>query len=513
MRIVPRAPPGHNGSMTTTMLSDRVTGFGDRVAVVDPHGEHTYAEIDAAADRVARRLGANRSGAVVSVLCRPGADWLAAVLGTWRAGGVVVALEPSHPAAELAHPITDSGTGVILCSPMSRALAERLAAAHGCEVIDAMEIADASSCGDRAAAEWAPPVVPAGADALIVYTSGTTGRPKGVVHTHASLAAQISGMVESWGWTDADRIVCILPLHHVHGIVNVTLCPLWVGAVLEAPGGFDANDTWDRMASGEVTVFMAVPTVYSRLIAAWEGAASDTRRRWSDGAARLRLMVSGSAALPVSTLTRWEEITGHVLLERYGMTELGMVLSNSLDRRVPGHVGWPFPGVDVRIVDEEGAEVPDGSPGELLVRGPQVFDRYLNRPDATDESFDGEWFRTGDVAVLGPDGYRLLGRASVDILKSGGEKVSALEIEEVYRTHRAIVDCAVVGLPDDDWGQRVVMAWVPSSGDAVPGDDLRAWGKERLAPAKVPVRFMAVDSLPRNPMGKVLKPAVADLFD
>ena len=175
-------------------------------------------------------------------------------------------------------------------------------------------------------------------------------------------------------------------------------------------------------------------------------------------------MVSGSAALPVSTLERWREITGHVLLERYGMTELGMVLSNSLTRRVPGHVGEPLPGVDVRLVDDAGSDVADGTPGELLVRGPNVFREYWRRPEATAEAFTDGWFRTGDVAVHEPDGFRMLGRSSVDIIKSGGEKVSALEIEEVYRTHPGVADCAVVGIEDPEWGERVCVAIVRAPG-------------------------------------------------
>jgi malonyl-CoA/methylmalonyl-CoA synthetase len=223
--------------------------------------------------------------------------------------------------------------------------------------------------------------------------------------------------------------------------------------------------------------------------------------------------VSGSAALPVSTLDRWREITGHTLLERYGMTELGMVLSNTLERRVPGHVGEPMPGVELRLVDEAGDDVAAGQAGELLVRGPQVFAGYWRRPEATAESFTDGWFRTGDVAVHEPGGYRLLGRSSVDIIKTGGEKVSALEIEEVYRTHPGIADCAVVGLEDVEWGQRVAIAVVPGPGATADGDELRAWGKERLAAAKVPSRFTFVDDLPRNPLGKVVKPEVSALFD
>jgi malonyl-CoA/methylmalonyl-CoA synthetase len=321
-------------------------------------------------------------------------------------------------------------------------------------------------------------------------------------------------MVEAWRWSPDDRILQVLPLHHVHGIVNVTLCPLWVGAAGEAPGGFDPLATWDRLASGDVSLFMAVPTIYTRLVAAWDDADDRTRSSWASGAAGLRLMVSGSAALPTTVLDRWRAITGHTLLERYGMTEVGMALTNTLERRVPGHVGVPFPGVEARVVDEAGLEVPVGEPGELQLRGPQLFAGYWDRPDATAEAFTADgWFRTGDVAQLdGDDGYRLLGRASVDILKSGGEKVSALEIEAAYRAHPEVADCAVVGLPDEEWGDRVAMAVVPAAGARPDPAELRAWGKQRLAPAKVPTRFELVDDLPRNAMGKVVKSEVSRCF-
>jgi len=194
------------------------------------------------------------------------------------------------------------------------------------------------------------------------------------------------------------------------------------------------------------------------------------------------------------------------------MTEIGMGLSNTLTRRVRGHVGEPLPAVEARLVDDAGADVPDGQPGELLVRGPQLFLEYWGRADETRDAFVDRWFRTGDVAVRDPAGYRILGRASVDIVKTGGEKVSALEIEEVFRTHSDVDDCAVVGVPDHEWGERVCAAIVSARGRDVDADELRAWGKERLAAYKVPLRFVFVEELPRNAMGKVTKPAVSALF-
>jgi malonyl-CoA/methylmalonyl-CoA synthetase len=276
---------------------------------------------------------------------------------------------------------------------------------------------------------------------------------------------------------------------------------------------FDANAVWECIARGQLTLFMAVPTIYAKLISAWEAAPPERRVQLSEACRRMRLMVSGSAALPVSTLSRWKEISGHTLLERYGMTEIGMALSNPLDGpRVAGSVGVPLPGVEVRLVDERGANVDAGSPGEIEVRGPGVFKEYWGRPQETREAFRDGWFRTGDVAVMEDGRYRILGRMSIDIIKTGGHKVSALEIEEQLREHPAIAECAVVGIPDPEWGERVAAAVVLRHGAKLDFDGLRSWSKERLAPYKVPSRLRVVEALPRNAMGKVTKPAVAELF-
>ena len=508
------------------MFAARVAAHaGDeaRLAIVDPAGSWTYADLARDAAHLARTLLAQSGSgdlaeARVALLCTPGRDFVVGLLATWMAGGIAVPLHTAHPDAELDHVLSDAGGGLVLASPAHAEPAARLASRHDATVLS---LISRKGARDQRQNEGVLPEVGPERGAMIVYTSGTTGRPKGAVHTHRSLAAMARSMVDAWRWTPDDRILLVLPLHHVHGIVNVTLCPLWVGAVCEAPGGFDAAATWDRLASGELTLFMAVPTIYRRLITAWDDADADAdadrRAAWSAGAAKARLMVSGSAALPVSTLERWTELTGHVLLERYGMTELGMVLSNTLDHRAPGHVGEPMPGVELRLVDDDGGDLdPRGDvPGELLVRGPQVFAGYWGRPDATAAAFADGWFRTGDVAVHDPDGYRLLGRSSVDIVKTGGEKVSALEIEEVYRTHPAVADAAVVGVADAEWGERVCMAVVlrPDAGDLGDTGVLRAWGKQRMAAYKVPSRFVVVDDLPRNALGKVVKAEIVPLFD
>jgi malonyl-CoA/methylmalonyl-CoA synthetase len=333
------------------------------------------------------------------------------------------------------------------------------------------------------------------------------------VTTQANISAQVVCLLRAWEWSSEDRIMLFLPLHHVHGIINVVSCALASGATCEMLPRFDAQVVWDRICSGEITVLMAVPTIYVRLIAAWEAATPARQAELSRAAAGLRLMVSGSAALPVSTLERWRAITGHTLLERYGMTEIGMALSNPLHgQRVPGSVGVPLPGVEVQLVNEAGELVEAGQPGEIEVRGPSVFAEYWGRPEATREAFREGWFRTGDTAVIENGVYRILGRTSIDILKTGGHKVSALEIEETLRQHPAIIECAVVGVPDAEWGERVAVAIVLAEGGKLDLASLRAWARAFVAAHKLPSQLLLVEALPRNAMGKVVKPQVTALF-
>ena len=348
---------------------------------------------------------------------------------------------------------------------------------------------------------------------MILYTSGTSNRPKGVVTTHANITGQIMSLVKAWEWSPDDCILLCLPLHHVHGIINVVSCALWAGATCQVLPRFDANAVWDSIASGSLTLFMAVPTIYTKLIAAWDAASPERREVLTRGCAGMRLMVSGSAALPVSTLHRWKEISGHTLLERYGMTEIGMALSNPLHgERIPGSVGKPLPGVEVQLVGEDGNPVSSGTAGEIEVRGPGVFKEYWDRPEETLAAFRAGWFRSGDTAVVENGVYRILGRTSSDILKTGGHKLSALEIEEVLRQHPAITECAVVGVPDAEWGERVSAAVVLHEGQMLDLPSLRAWALKLMARHKVPSLLLVLDALPRNAMGKVVKPSVVRLF-
>jgi malonyl-CoA/methylmalonyl-CoA synthetase len=501
-----------SSSLSRLPLIARAEQHGGRIAIVDSRGSFTYNQLLDASSRVARTLLAGRRDLHeerVAFLITPGFPWVAVQWGIWRAGGVAVPLPIGSTRRELEYFVDDiraltlvfDAQGASLLGPIAaerhlRARAyEQLLERHSIET----PAISADIGGERRA--------------MILYTSGTTSRPKGVVTTQDNITAQIATLVEAWEWLPDDRILLCLPLHHVHGIINVVSCALWSGAVCEMLPQFDANVVWDRIAAREVSLFMAVPTVYVKLIAAWEAASTERQAELSVACRALRLMVSGSAALPVSTLERWKEISGHTLLERYGMTEIGMALSNPLQgERVPGSVGTPLPNVEVQLVGENGGLVARGVAGEIEVRGPSVFAEYWDQPDATRDAFRDGWFRTGDTAVVENGRYRILGRTNIDILKTGGHKVSALEVEDTLRRHPAVAECAVVGVPDAEWGERVAAAVVLNNGDGLELSSFRAWAKEFLAAHKVPSRLLVLEALPRNAMGKVMKPALAALF-
>ncbi|MEX0677912.1 MAG: acyl-CoA synthetase [Pirellulales bacterium] len=492
-------------------LVAQAAAHAGQLALVTTEGRFSYEQLLDASARGASVLLDGRKDlreARVAFLHPPGFGYATTQWAIWRAGGVAVPLAVMHPPAELAYVIEDSQASTVVADPDLRSIVQPLAEKSGLRFV-------LSSHVTTGPAKSLPQVDPA-RRAMILYTSGTTSRPKGVVSTHEMIAAQIGSLVEAWEWTANDHILHVLPLHHVHGIINALSCALWCGATCQMLPKFDAREVWQRICrSHELTLFMAVPTIYAKLIAEWETASPEDKKMMSQGCKRLRLMVSGSAALPVSMFEKWQSISGHALLERYGMTEIGMALSNPLrGKRKPGYVGLPLPGVEVRLVGDDGRPPDDGCPGEIQVRGPNVFKEYWRRPEATRAAFtDDGWFRTGDIAVRESGVFRILGRNSVDIIKTGGYKVSALEIEEVLLEHEAVRQCAVVAIEDPEWGERVGAAVVLRPGQDLTLSQLRAWAKRRLAPYKVPSKLITLDELPRNTMGKVTKPKVVELFD
>ena len=481
----------------------------NRTAILAKGVRYSYRDLLHASTSAAGRLlqGAQDLGEKrIAFLLPPGFSHVVTQWGIWRAGGIAVPLCTAHPPPEWEYFIRDSEAHLIVTHNSFKEQIGPVARKCGVNIIG-----DVSP--QQGSLSVGLPSIPSRRRAMILYTSGTTSHPKGVVSTHGNLQTQIETLVRAWKWQTQDHILHVLPLHHVHGIINVLCCALWSGATCEMLPEFKVSEIWKQFVRSPLTLFMAVPTVYSKLISAWEAAPPDQRKIWSQACTKMRLMVSGSAALPVHLLEKWQQISGHRLLERYGMTEIGMALSNHLEgERRAGYVGTPLPGVEVRLVDDHEEPVKTGTPGEIQVKGSGVFSEYWQKPEATRKAFTDGWFRTGDVAVVEKGYYRILGRKSVDIIKTGGYKVSALEIEEVLLTHPDIAECAVVGLPDKEWGECVAVALVPSPDRSPSPDRLRNWAKTRLAVYKVPRRFLQMDNLPRNLLGKVNKRELARNF-
>ncbi|WP_030144961.1 acyl-CoA synthetase [Spirillospora albida] len=438
----------------------------------------------------ASAVAAEIAGAgTVAVHATASAETVVAVVGGLLAGVPVVPLPPDSGPDERAHILGDSGSALLLGA--------RGAAPDGGPPFVPV---DALPQGSAAA----PAPVAPGATALILYTSGTTGPPKGVPISRGAVAAGLDALAEAWEWTAGDVLVHGLPMFHVHGLVLGVLGPLRAGSPLVHTG----RPRPDRYAAAARddggSLFFGVPTVWSRM--ADDPASAEALR----GA---RLLVSGSAPLPVPVFERLHALTGHRPVERYGMTETLITVSAraSGDRR-PGCVGTPLPGVGTRLAAEDGAPVArDGeTPGELHVRAPFLFTGYLNRPEATAAAFtpDG-WFRTGDIAAIAPDGrHRIVGRASTDLIKSGGYRIGAGEIEDALLGHPAVREAAVLGTPHADLGEQVT-AFVVA--DGVTEGDLIAFVAERLSAHKRPRAVRFVEELPRNAMGKVVKPLLRDL--
>ncbi|MEY4986674.1 MAG: hypothetical protein RL567_453, partial [Bacteroidota bacterium] len=382
--------------------------YANKTAIISDGKSFSYADLHQASAEFAQLLLAENDDlgeGRVAFMVNPGFDYVRVQWGIWQAGGIVVPLCLSYPLPSLRYTIENSGASIIVVSPEFEETLKGLASELACRFI-------VLGKNDQAKTTKKLPEVDDARGAMILYTSGTTNLPKGVVSTHGNLNAQISSLIEAWKWTSKDSTVCVLPLHHVHGVVNVVSCALWAGASCEFLSNFSEKGIFDLIEQAKINVFMAVPTIYFKLIAYWETLIEDQQIKLTQALNQLRFMISGSAALPVSVMERWETISGHLLLERYGMTEIGMALSNPYDGpRVAGHVGYPLPGVSVRLSEE----------GEIQVKGPTVFKEYWNKPESTAESFteDG-WFKTGDIAAIDElGGYRILGRNSVDIIKSG----------------------------------------------------------------------------------------------
>ncbi|WTW93964.1 acyl-CoA synthetase [Streptomycetaceae bacterium NBC_01309] len=468
-------PPG--------LLSD---SRGNRAGAIEIDGRSlSRSALDAAAAALAERIA---GAPTVAVRATASLETVVAVLAGLVAGVPVVPLPPDAGPRERDHILTDSGATLLLDPDPENGAAQWDDVAAEIVRIDV----DA-----RSSATFATPAPEA--VALVLYTSGTTGAPKGVLVPHAAIAADIDALADAWAWTPDDVLVHGLPLFHVHGLVLGVLGALRTGSRLVHTGRPTPTRYATAAAEAGGTLFFGVPTVWSRIAEDPESARV---------LASARLLVSGSAPLPAPVFDRLAELTGHRPVERYGMTETLITVSTRADgERVPGTVGVPVAGVSTRLVDDNGHPVPhDGSTvGELQVNGPTLSDGYLGRPDANAASFtpDG-WFRTGDVATIAPDGtHRIVGRASTDLIKSGGYRIGAGEVEGALLAHPRVREAAVIGAPHADLGQEVVAYVVADAG--VEAAELTDFVAGTLSIHKRPRRVVLVAELPRNAMGKVQK--------
>ncbi|XP_062442690.1 malonate--CoA ligase ACSF3, mitochondrial isoform X2 [Rhea pennata] len=449
-------------SSDVTPVFTRALAFGDKIAIVDQNGEHTYRDLFSQSLRLSQEIcrvlkcsGRDLKEERISFLCPNDSSYVVAQWASWMSGGIAVPLYKKHPVQELEYVIQDSQSALVIAAEeyvqKMAPSAERL----GVPVLPLLKSHSNGSASHTALEEvllttnssWK------GRGAMIIYTSGTTGRPKGVLSTHENIQAVTTGLIDKWEWKKEDVILHVLPLHHVHGVINKLLCPLWVGATCIMLPEFSAQMVWKKLLSSQahrISVFMAVPTIYAKLIEYYDKHFSQpqvqdfVRAFCKDN---IRLMVSGSAALPVPVMEKWKNITGHMLLERYGMTEIGMALSNPL----------------------HGLRVP------------------------------------GDTAAYKDGVYWIKGRTSVDIIKNGGFKISALEVERHLLAHPHIADVAVIGPPDIVWGQRVSAVVQLRKGEMLSLKDLKDWARETMAPYSIPTELIVVEEIPRNQMGKVNK--------
>jgi malonyl-CoA/methylmalonyl-CoA synthetase len=470
----------------TSVLLPTLEDPPDREALRFPQSSLTYEELHGAVAHLARRVrGAER----IAVWASPSMETCVGVIATLVAGGAAVPINPKTGARELDYIIND-------CVP------DMVVACGDVELPPAFDTIERVPVELDADASGLPPQPSPESPAFILYTSGTTGPPKGVVLPHRAVTSNLDALVDVWEWTADDVLVHGLPLFHVHGLILGIIGPLRRGASLRHVGSFSPEAVCSELATG-ATMLFGVPTMYHRLANAVE---SD--RELADALGGARVLVSGSAALPVRDHKRIERATGQRIVERYGLTEtlMNCAIRVSGDRR-PGYVGAPLPGVELRLIDDDGRTVEtsdDETIGEIVVRGPNLFSAYLNQPTAA--AMCEGWFFTGDLATRAPDGYiRIVGRKATDLIKTGGYKVGAGEVEAALLEHNAVAEAAIVGAPDEDLGERLLAYVVLRGGTNVSEQELTDWVTGLLAPHKRPRAVYFVDRLPRNEMGKIRK--------
>jgi len=414
-------------------------------------------------------------------------------------GAIALPLNPDYRPEEISYFLTDSGSSLFVTTS-DRYAKVQAAIAHLLE----LQVLFPENLLTFPEIEFVPEYAARDNDvAMICYTSGTTGRSKGAAISHRNLITNIKDLHQAWQWSDRDVLLHVLPLFHVHGLNVATLGCLYAGATMIMFEKFEPRRVWETIVSAKCTVFMAVPTIYQRLINEWE------KLEFKPDLQAIRIFVSGSAPLSDQQFYQFENLTGFRILERYGMTETGMNASNSivLEQRKAKSVGFPLASVEMRIVDRNGDDVQKSEVGEVWIRGENVFQGYWRMPEKTAEAFVDGWFRTGDLGFQDPDDndrLYLVGRAK-ELIITGGFNVYPKEIENVLESHEFVKESAVIGLPDQDFGEKVVAAIALKSEIKITTEALIEHCKTRLASYKCPKQIFFVEQLPRNAMGKLQK--------
>ena len=427
----------------------------------------------------------------------PQSIWL--YLACLRAGLVFHPLNTDYQAEELRYFVSNAAPAAVICDPAHEALFRNLTEALHCIVLtlDATGQGSLTDACRNTPADFRDYPATAADTAVLLYSSGTTGVPKGAMLSHGNLAANTATLVDYWGFNSDDVLLHALPVYHAHGLFVALGCVLMSGGSMVFLPRFDRDAVIEALP--QTTVMMGVPTFYTRLL--------DDPRFDRDLCTNMRLFISGSAPLRPETFTAFRERSGHTILERYGMTETSMNASNPLHgERRPGSVGLPLPGVQLRVVDDAGALLPFGVTGHLQVKGPNVFSGYWRMPEKTAQEFTADgWFKTGDEAIIAADGYITIVGREKDMIISGGLNVYPREIEVLLDEQPGVLESAVIGVPHPDFGEAVIALIVSQPDIAVSGTELIAMLRRRLAAYKVPKRVVAVSELPRNALGKVLK--------
>jgi malonyl-CoA/methylmalonyl-CoA synthetase len=463
---------------------------------------YSYADIDERSARIARVLTdlGGSAGDRVTVQVEKSPEALCLYLACLRAGLVFHPLNMAYTASELDYFLNNAEPALVVCDPKTLPAIKQIADSTGCDhvlTLDGDGNGTLAGLTDEAASDFGVVARQKDDMAALLYSSGTTGVPKGIMLTHSNLLRNTEALVAAWGFTDADRLLHALPIFHVHGLFVAIGCVMLSGASMRWLSGYNAGQVMRFLP--ECTVMMGVPTYYTRLLA------NDEFTRELTG--NIRLFVSGSAPLLEETFVEFESRTGHRILERYGMTETNMNSSNPLNgERKPGTVGPPLPGVEIRIVDSDGNTVATDEIGDLQVRGPNVFVGYWKMPDKTAEDFsDDGFFNTGDKGRIDEDGYVSIVGREKDMVITGGLNVYPKEIELFIDDLPGVSESAVIGVPHADFGEGVVAVVVPENVADVNEHDIIDACKARLANFKVPKRVVFVDELPRNTMAKVQK--------